>query len=235
MIWDSLDWKRDLLKLAKRMEARRTQSRWPPKSLYGVERDFFTGFYIVRRLREAGKLSDEVSYCRLQLHRYPSTDERATFMNWHNLDALYDFARQAHQHAELAFVCNQFIHSYVFMPVISPETRGLEGALFNSDRHRDTLFEIPVVEVISTWMRVATDNPSRLDGHFKPTKGDWALHLSSRSPGAPHAGPPRAGMPLSSAGTPRAPALPLGLSAASDIVSDSGDSHIADRSESDGK
>ena len=59
MIAESYYWKRELLRVAARLRRRLTQRRWPEASFSVVEMDLMVGFYAIRKLAEAKKISDE--------------------------------------------------------------------------------------------------------------------------------------------------------------------------------
>jgi len=183
MIWESSDWKRDLHRMTVRMTRRRTQERWPPASLYGIEKDFFIGFFIIRRLMEARKLSEEVANLDVHVHTYRATGKPVTLMNWHHLDELYDFSSRVKDKVSLRFVCNQLIHSYVFMPMSGQRGRRIQGVAFASDRaRRKFLYELGLAETVRVFTRVATDGPCNMTGRYDPASGDWTLRLWSRMP-----------------------------------------------------
>jgi hypothetical protein len=178
VIWESSFWKDDLLEIAGRMERRRAQKRWPERSIVNVEKDAFLGFYVIRKLIDAKKLSTGVDTAKVKLTSYPHLGKPVTFMNWHRLDELYDFDRPRVEDRDLIFVCNQIVHSYVFGAVLGDEpSNGLYGVCFCSDRMRNSrLFDLECDEMIRVMRHVGTDYPDRSEMHFDEELGDWVVH-----------------------------------------------------------
>ena len=81
-------------------------------------------------------------------------------MNWHRFDELYDFSAPRHESRDLLYICNQFIHSYVFVLGLS-DAGGFDNVLFASDRARhDSLFRITAQQIIDLFEGVGTDYPT---------------------------------------------------------------------------
>jgi hypothetical protein len=73
VIAESHCWKRELLRIAARLTPRLKQRRWAPASSSAVKKDVMIGFYIVRKLVEARKVSDSVAQRKVECRAYPST------------------------------------------------------------------------------------------------------------------------------------------------------------------
>lgn len=58
MIWGSHSWKEDLARLAGNLRKKAQQRRWPERSTAKLEKEVFMGFYAIRKLLEAKKLSE---------------------------------------------------------------------------------------------------------------------------------------------------------------------------------
>ncbi len=70
----------------------------------------------IRKPMEAKKLSRSVAGQSLRLVRFPSRPgKRITHMNWHRVSKLYDLTAAHEESHSLAFLCNQFVHSYVLV------------------------------------------------------------------------------------------------------------------------
>jgi glycerol kinase len=65
MIGDSVPWKDELLKIADRLENRKTQRRWTERTGFLAERDIMVSAYAIRKLLEARKVSDIPARLRL--------------------------------------------------------------------------------------------------------------------------------------------------------------------------
>ncbi|MBV9069307.1 MAG: hypothetical protein JO093_13185 [Acidobacteria bacterium] len=135
------------------------------------------GFYAVRKLLEAKRLSDAIGRLRLNVVKYGPTGKRGTFMNWHRADELYFLDKPIDTQLALEQVSNIFIHSYAFLPVHN-ENDGLEALLVNSDKTRTAaLFRIDIDEVIQVFSLIAADDPQESQMVFDDKKGDYKVSL----------------------------------------------------------
>ena len=179
MIWESVFWKDDLLRRARELRRRKKQRRWPEASLACLEQLTMVGFYSVRKLIEAHKLSCTTVRREIPIHRYPPTGKPVTLLNWHKLEALYDLDRREPSSLALPLLCHQFVHSYVFTSIFG-RVDNLKGFLLASDRQRTrALLEVDVDEVIRTFELVGRDYPA--DGRWilNPKTGDYDVTDSS--------------------------------------------------------
>jgi hypothetical protein len=184
MITDSYYWKRELLRAASRLRRRLTQRQWPDASLSAVEIAVMVGFYAIRRLAEANKVSDNIIARNIAMTAYPATGKPVHRRNTHKIDKLYNFEAPRQEHRSLAFVWNQVIHSYIFQPTLS-DIGGLDGVLFCSDRERNTLlYELRVSDVIALFEEVGSNDPGSIHSVFDKAKQEWEVRVG------PHLGEP---------------------------------------------
>jgi len=172
MIWDSSPWKRDLARLAESLRHRKSQRRWSERSLARVEQEIFLSAYIVRKLLDSNKLSDEVASSSLRGRAYKHCGGTVDIINWHKIDELYDLSSGEEINLGLRDFCNQIIHSFVFMLLT---TNGLEGFYVASDRDKSSrllYFDIDVV--INTLVEVSVDDIVRLVA-IRGTDGEMKL------------------------------------------------------------
>jgi len=178
VIWESMYWKDDLLRQAKALRKRISQRRWTERSLARLDQTIMLGFYSIRKLTEAQKLSDEVKNHQITLRAYPCKEKPVTLMNWHKVDKLYDFERESRVMLGLLSLCHLMIHSYVFIPSFKEQSQ-IEGVFVNSDRTRNKeLYFIPLSTIIRLFSLVGSDYPSKMSGKFNQAKGEWELMLS---------------------------------------------------------
>jgi hypothetical protein len=138
------------------------------------ERFVFWSSFVIRKLAEAKKLSDEFEGERFNLQRYPATDpERVQdFMNAHRIDDHYDLERPETRTVDPLWIANQIVHSFAFMPQVLGDGRPA-GLYFNSDRSRRlSLFFISWEEFERLIILVSEDNVvsmsfNRLTGELK--------------------------------------------------------------------
>jgi hypothetical protein len=174
MIWESHYWKDDLLKIAKRLDKRNYQKKWLQSSLAKIEQDVMLGFYIVRKLREAKKLSDSIADLQLNLKAYPSRGNEVTRRNWFDFEELYDFSKPNGQTRYLGFICDQIIHSYIFAPEFNDDK--IRGILFCSDKKRNTqIYSLSLSVIIDTFTKVGNNYPSKSVYSLNEDTGDYEV------------------------------------------------------------
>jgi hypothetical protein len=178
MIWESAYWKEDLFRQAADLKRSRHQKRWLERSLARLEKTVMIGFYAVRKLIEAKRLSDAIRGSSIHVVQYRPTGKRVNFMNWHRADKLYFLDKPVKSQLTLERLSNIFIHSYTFLPVHN-EDDGLEAILVNSDRTRsDGLFQVAIDDVIKIFSVIASDDPHKSQMIFDDKIGDYEVSLS---------------------------------------------------------
>jgi len=160
MIWDSQPWKSDVGRLAYFLREKKRQKRWPSATHTLVEKHVFLGFYSIRKLIEAHKLTERCESMLLKVRAYPPTGKAITYWNWHRSEEHFDLEAGTEESIPLERLANQFIHSYVFHIVLaSKRNGGLHSFLVSSDRQKTkSLLHIPADEVIRACRSVALDD-----------------------------------------------------------------------------
>lgn len=175
MIWESEHWKEPLLRLASKLVRWGKPREWTERELVRIEKDIFVAFYSIRKLMDAKKLSDSTEIMPVNVSIYPSKGSAVTIYNWDKIDKLYDLEVKNLSQRNLRFICNQIIHSYVFMPDID-ENGSLHAILFCSDRERNTnLFGIEANDLINIFRIVGKDYPATSVSVFNPKKQDYEV------------------------------------------------------------
>lgn len=179
MIWESQPFKADLLKRAAALRRRGDQRRWPRTSLIHVEQDLMLGFYSIRKLREARKLSESVANRVVTLSRFPPNPPlNVNHLNWHHLDRHYSLQHMTRCRKQLHYVCNQVIHSYIVIPAFTA-IGGLDGFLFVSDRDRSAgLWKVDLSEVVSIFEQIALDEVLESRARWDSVRGDYVVSNS---------------------------------------------------------
>ncbi len=134
MIWESHPWKCDIWKTARYLEKLSIQKRHlSERQLVSIEKKILLGFYAIRKLIEANKLSDDFKAENISLQSYPRTTKPITHFNWHKLDHLFKLDRSKPETWKPINLCHQFVHSYIFN-IISGDNGGLAGFFVASDK-----------------------------------------------------------------------------------------------------
>ncbi|MBD2202389.1 hypothetical protein H6G33_36155 [Calothrix sp. FACHB-1219] len=183
MIYESGFWKDDLLKQAKFLRSKMTQKRWTENSFARLEQNVMLGFYSIRKLIEAKKLSDSVVNKCIDVNAYTWKGQPVTKMNWGDIDKLYDLDAAQPTTNKLVFFCNQFIHSYIFVTSFD-ENNCLNGLFISSDKKRhETLYFIEMRHIIDLFEQVGNDSPSSASFIFDEKLGDYrVLNLTDNDP-----------------------------------------------------
>jgi hypothetical protein len=133
------------------------------------------GFYSIRKLIEAKKLSSSTIENEIVVCMYPSKGKPITLINWHSLDRLFDLKNRQQKALKLLTLCHQFVHSYVFTPVQTEEGR-LHSILFCSDHARKSaLYEVELEQIVGLFEKVGTDYPDRVFLRFDANVGDYEV------------------------------------------------------------
>ncbi len=137
MIWDSVPWKEDLLRVADSLERRTTQRRWCERTSFLVERDVMNGAYALRKLNEARKISDELAAETFAAREHLLLGRPVDIWNRHDFYEHYDMEHPQPVQLALADFYNQVIHSWVWMLSGAEEPPHLfDGIYVSSDRRR---------------------------------------------------------------------------------------------------
>lgn len=135
VIWDSTPWRNELLRVADLLERRQSQLRWTEQSLFLVERDIMVSAYAVRRLEESLKLRATFGQ-QISLESFPLRIREVQGpdqLNWHQIDRFFDLNKPARISLKPLQLCNQIIHSRVFLVVRPADHQGMSGFYVTSD------------------------------------------------------------------------------------------------------
>ena len=182
MIWESHFWKDDLLKKAKSLQQCRRRCNWSETQLGRLEQGVMLGFYSIRKLADAGKLSAATMTQELSLAAYKWLGKPVTKLNWHHIDRLYDLENAATESRSLLKLCHQFVHSFIFIPDFDGDDK-LSGFMFASDHQRQTaLLRIGITDVVAVFKQVGKDYPATAFRTFNQKKGDYEPCPIEREP-----------------------------------------------------
>ena len=174
MIWESCYWKDPLLDIVEQIEFWELSSNLDESDFAEIERQITIGFYSVRKLIDAKKLSDSVAQGKLNCLSFANINE-VNLLNWHRYYELYDLHSPSKKELNLDFVYNQFIHSYVFS-IDNSESSSFTGIFFCSDRYRNkSLFHISSLEIKRIFHLVGTNYPYTSIRQFNPQNKDYKI------------------------------------------------------------
>ena len=135
------------------------------------------GFYSIRKLIEAHKVSDDIRDRSIPLVGYPWMGSPVTFMNWDKVDEKYDLENPERFKKQVIWIANQLIHSFVFLPCFDEDSR-LDSILFNSDRtRRQHVYSMSMNQIVSLFEEIAANDPASMDSHFNEKIGDYKVRV----------------------------------------------------------
>jgi hypothetical protein len=141
------------------------------------------GFFALRKLIESRKIDDAVANQSVKVTSYPPTGKRVTRVNWFNWWELYDLTKPKRGSVRLPFLCNQFVHSYVYAPEFS-ESRTFVGLFVSSDRERNSvLFSVTVEQVIKIFETAGESYPNDIRMVYNNARQDYDVF--SKTSGQP--------------------------------------------------
>lgn len=163
MIWESKYWKDDLLRSASFLKKKMMQHRWPESTKAIFEKNIMIGFYVIRKLLEAKKLSGKTSQYTFSAISYYCKDKNVNILNWHKVLELYDMDKGVKETLNLWYVANTIIHSFVFIGVFG-ENDYIEAVMFNSDRSKNNkLYSIDLNDIIKIFEVAGNDYPEHIE------------------------------------------------------------------------
>jgi hypothetical protein len=176
VIWESSYWKEDLRRLANKLKARKIQKKFPQRSLACLEKDIFIGCYIIRKLIDAKKLSDSILSLKFSVRFHSSIGRKPTWFSWdRDFDRSYDFKNVHTEAMSLPYLCNQLIHSFIFVPLFGRHGT-LRGIFFNSDLTKSRkLYYLSISTLEMAFRKVATNYPWKSQISFDPLKQDYSI------------------------------------------------------------
>jgi hypothetical protein len=201
MIYESFYWRKELIKLATKIEKRIPYKRsWTDSQNGDFEREVMIGFYMIRKLKESFKLTNNIIATNIAGFKYPSKGILVTLMNNHRFMELYDFEQPKKDKFNLTFLINQIVHSYIFSPKFDVNRdeaiKGIEdkttitwedihgainsvkieltGILFCSDDKRNEfLYELSIKDIINLFRKTGNCNVTSTSRTFNEKKKDY--------------------------------------------------------------
>jgi len=158
LIHESVHWKKPLLAAANWLDLLRIRKRNEERSFVRIERELFVGFYAIRKLLDTFKISPSTRTIAFSLIYSPCI-KLVDYLNSHRIDELFNLKVIHTESRDLEFLCNQFIHSYVFIPALHEDGR-LAGIYITSDRSRQQkLYFVELTQILIAFRAVGSDYP----------------------------------------------------------------------------
>lgn len=177
MIWESSNWKEPLLTSANYLRRVRLKEGTSGRTCVRIEKEIFIGFYSIRKLLDTFKVSDATKAMTFHLSTHKSRHQ-VDYLNWHKLQQNYDLSASTAETHDIRFLCNQFIHSYVFIPAEEEDGR-LHGFFVASDRDKGKkCYFVELAQIVKAFRVVGNDYPARSEMERDPKTGQWNGRIS---------------------------------------------------------
>lgn len=182
MIWDSRVWKQELGKELKNFKRFLHEMALVDTEYFalGLEKFYFICAYIIRKLIEANKLSDELTVKKYPCSKYLRTnyEQQLDWVNHHHFESFYNLLKEQSCSLNLRQICNLLIHSFVFSPTFKEDMESMifTGIFINTDVTRDKcIYHINYKTFFSLIQNVMNDEISnveydRLNGIVKKSR-----------------------------------------------------------------
>ncbi len=143
-------------------------------ALARAEREVFIGFYAVRKLLPTFKLSNSTKRLSGEVQWFaPRPGQPVDYFHRSDVDELFDLDHPTRETRDVAFLCNQVMHSYIFVN-LTTEAGKLDGFFVSSDTmRRKRLYFFPIAVVVRVFRTVGRDYPK--SGHYVRNErtGEW--------------------------------------------------------------
>lgn len=180
MIWESGPWREELCAVADRLDARKVDCNWDDeRTAFEVERDVMISAYAIRRLIEAKKLPDSLAQGGHTVEAFLIFERVPDHMNWHRIEEFYNLESGTRARLSSIDLCNQFIHSYIWMPSFTDF--GLAGIFVTSQFTRTSeLYLVDIDTLINFFRSVGTEEVTEAT-MSRDSPGQWKVSNRSRS------------------------------------------------------
>ena len=174
MIHESRYWKEPLVRAAGWLDRLRVNDENSEAALARAEREILIGFYSIRKLLGTFKLSEPTKQLKYEIEWFPAKPDRVVdYFNRSDIDELFDLDQRSVESRDLGFLCNQVVHSYVFIIALG-EKGELEGFFLTSDTMRyRRLYFVPISHLLHAFRIVGKDYPLKQRLKRNAETGQW--------------------------------------------------------------
>lgn len=177
MIWDSLEWKENLLSTANWLSRVRLTEKTSESTYIRLEREILIGAYSVRKLLDTLKVKDSIKQTSMCIDKF-NNKERVNHLNMHKIAEVYDLTSRQSEERNIRFICDRFIDSYLLVPGADNGNR-LEGFFVTSFQDRNSkLYWVPLKVIVSIFRLVGRDFSTEATWWRDPASGDVQIRVS---------------------------------------------------------
>jgi hypothetical protein len=136
VIDEAFQWKRELVKVADRLEAKTKQVRWTNRTGYLIERDFVMSAYAMRRLIESNSLSETLRQRHIPARRFELTGPPPEPALAADIENSYDFDNGRRTTLSVVELCDEIMRSFVFVFFVGQTADLFDGIYISADRDK---------------------------------------------------------------------------------------------------
>jgi len=131
--------------------------------LVELEKELMISFYSIRKLLDTAKVTDATKATKYSISWYSNTHP-VDYLNWHHIDRLFDLSTENQEVRDIRFICDRFVHSYIFIPDFDGEK--FSGVYIATDRdRRKKIYFVSADTIVAIYRLVGQDYP--YTGAFK--------------------------------------------------------------------
>ncbi|MBL7684287.1 MAG: hypothetical protein JNK00_13090 [Flavipsychrobacter sp.] len=203
MINESYYWRREVSKLSSKIKNRISYKRpWTDATHGAFEKEVMIGFYMIRKLIEANKLTNKIVSTKIDGRKYSNIGKNVTIQNNHRFQEFFDLEKSIAAKFDLTFLINQIIHSYIFAPsfalaksyldqlpddkelskdeideMLKSQELELTSILFCSrERRNEFLFEIEILTIVDLFEKVGSCVVTTIHRTFNNKRNDYDVY-----------------------------------------------------------
>lgn len=174
MIYESYVWKQELKKELDKFTRQILKSDSlvtvdnRDQTYFKIEKFFFISSFIIRKLNEAHKLSDELNETQISIEKSMRINKDIELGHWnnHHVDEFYKLNQFQASSISVSTLCNSIIHSFIFGFVFNSEEesdfdkeKDFIGVIVNSDFSKEKyLYYVKIEEFVFMVKEVIKDD-----------------------------------------------------------------------------
>jgi len=150
-------WKRELIRLANKLQKRYEQKRWTILSEAALEKEVFIGTFAVRKLLDSNKVSQKLLGKKFRATFYPARNRDEIKESIKHFSHRFDLMHGTPQELTMRKLMEQFIHSYHFSPFV-PIGKNMVGIFVASDwKRKEGLYYVMLKRLIEIFREVGDE------------------------------------------------------------------------------
>ena len=154
-------WKRELVRLADRLEKRQYQRRWTCRSEASLEKQVFVGAYAVRKLIDSGKVSPRLLSDSVVIIRYPVREKEQLGDPVHHFVQRFEIPHGTPHELTVRELMNQFIHSYYFSSFVPAGGQMMGIFVASADVRKRWLYYVTLPAFSAILRKIGSEAVSR--------------------------------------------------------------------------